>query len=304
MGAAPHALSHPPETPEDVLVAVDAAMAEHHAWMKIWHRGLVCGTPPDPRVLGGKGGAPSPFAAWLAEHGGRGLLQQDAFAELQRRFSRVRELGRLLAERALTGKRVPPEDYDAMVDASSAFERQAARLADAFRKAVAELDPLTGVANRVTMLRDLEVEYDRAVRTGQSCGIALADIDRFKLVNDLHGHGAGDKVLAMAAGRFLTRLRPYDSIWRYGGEEFLICLPNADARTALGILERLRETLAETPIAISDTLDLPVTASFGLAMVRPEESLKRLIERADRALYLSKQEGRNRTTLWQEEQVG
>lgn len=303
MTAAP-AFARPPETPEDVLAAVGAAMEEHHHWMKVWHRALVCGTPPADIVLKGNTPQASAFARWMAEHGGRGLLQQAAFAEMKQRFDRVRELGRLLAERALSGRRVPPEDYDAMVEAASAFERQAARLSDAFRKAVAELDPLTGLANRVTMLRELEAEYDRAVRTGQPCGVALADIDRFKSVNDTHGHGVGDKVLAATAGRFLTRLRPYDAIWRYGGEEFLICLPNADEATALRILERLRETLAARPIPVQEELELPVTASFGLAMVRTGESLKRLIERADKALYVSKREGRNRTTLWQDDIAG
>ena len=296
----PDALTNAPETPEEVLAAINAGVAEHHAWLKSWHRALVCATPPAGAVLAGANPAGSPFAAWLKAHGGTGLLAQDAFAELQRRLERARELGKLLAERTGGERHLPPEDYDALVEAASAFEKQAGRLADAFRKAVAELDPLTGLANRVTMLRELEAEFDRARRTGQPCGIALADLDRFKSVNDTHGHGVGDKVLAAAAGRFLSRLRPYDAIWRYGGEEFVICLPNADEATALRILERLRETLAARPIPIRDDLDLPVTSSFGLSMVEGEVSLKHTIERADQALYAAKRDGRNRVTLWRD----
>ena len=296
----PEALTDAPETPEEVLAAINAGVAEHHAWLKSGHRALVCATPPTAAVLAGADGAGSPFAGWLKTHGGTGLLAQDAFAELQRRLERARELGKLLAERAAGGRRLPLEDYDALVEAASAFEKQASRLADAFRKAVAELDPLTGLANRVTMLRELETEFDRARRTGQPCGIALADLDRFKSVNDTHGHAVGDKVLAAAAGRFLSRLRPYDAIWRYGGEEFVICLPNADEPTALRILERLRDALAARPIPIRDDLDLPVTSSFGLAMVEGEVGLKGTIERADQALYAAKRDGRNRVSLWRE----
>lgn len=292
------ALDAVPEGPQDVLAALDAGLEAHHAWLAAWHRALVCKTPPDEAVVAEDPAAACAFGRWLARHGEEDLLRQPAFAELQSLHGRARQLGKLIAERAAAGKAVPPVEYDALIEVTERFEAVARRLRDAFRKAVAELDPLTGLANRVTMLRELAAELDRAKRSGQPCGIALADIDRFKAVNDTHGHAAGDKVLAAAAGRFLSHLRPYDTIYRYGGEEFLICLPNADLATARGVLERLRQTLAEAPVPVDADLTLAVTSSFGLAMADDAAGLKTLIERADAALYEAKRAGRDRVVSW------
>lgn len=292
------ALDAVPEGPQDVLAALDAGLEAHHAWLAAWHRALVCQTVPDPDVVADDPVAACPFGRWLGRHGEEHLLRQPAFADLKNLHGRARDLGKLIAERAAAGKPVPALEYDALIEVAERFETVARRLRDAFRKAVAELDPLTGLANRVTMLRELEAELERAGRTGQPCGIALADIDRFKAVNDTHGHTAGDKVLAAAAGRFLSHLRPYDTIYRYGGEEFLICLPNADAATARVVLERLRETLAGEPVPVDAEMALSVTASFGLAMARDGAGLKTLIERADAALYDAKRAGRDRVVTW------
>jgi len=143
------------------------------------------------------------------------------------------------------------------------------------------------------MNAELAAEYERAVRTDTPCCIALADIDHFKKVNDTYGHGIGDQVLAATAGRFLSQLRPYDLIYRYGGEEFLLCLPNADPKTAAVVLGRLRMALFERAIPLEDNTDLSVSASFGFAQIIGSVPLKEIIAQADQALYQAKQAGRN-----------
>ena len=178
------------------------------------------------------------------------------------------------------------------------FNGQARRLREAFRKAVSELDPLTGLNNRQIMMSVLARERERAIRTKAPCCFVLADIDHFKAVNDTYGHGAGDHVLRTVAGRFLANLRPYDDIFRYGGEEFLICLPNANEGTATEVTDRLRMSLAEKPVMVLEDTPLELTASFGLRLVTEDTPLKESIEQADRALYQSKHDGRNRLTLW------
>ncbi|MGE4221475.1 MAG: diguanylate cyclase, partial [Alphaproteobacteria bacterium] len=130
---------------------------------------------------------------------------------------------------------------------------------------------------------------------------ALADVDYFKQVIDTYGHGVGDLVLRAVAGVFLMHVRPYDTVFRYGGEEFLIGLPNAEPDTAERVLDRLREALEQTPVPLPDGGSLPVRASFGMACVVAGLSLREAIERADRALYAAKRQGRNRVVSWSAE---
>jgi diguanylate cyclase (GGDEF)-like protein len=282
-----------PLVPQDILRATDAALEEHGRWLTRLHRALVCGLEPEADLVASDSETLSAFGRWHEMHSGDPLLSQAAFQELWETYAALHDEARRTAAMAARG-RVDPEEYDRLAAQSEAFQTQARRIRDAFRKAVSDLDPLTGLSNRTTMTAELTAEYERAVRTGSPCCIALSDIDHFKKVNDTYGHGVGDQVLAAAAGRFLSRMRPYDLIYRYGGEEFLFCLPNADGPTAAGVLDRLREALCDRPIPMENGEDLPVTASFGYARIDGAVPLKEVIERADQALYRAKQGGRNR----------
>ncbi|WP_259783006.1 diguanylate cyclase [Aestuariispira ectoiniformans] len=287
-----------PATAQDVLKAMDRALDDHRLWLQQWHRAIVCHQMPPENITADDPVLQTRLGLWLSAHRGQGLLKQAAFADLERCLAEFCEFGRMLALRAPDGKPVPTEDYDAFVGRADDFVFQARRIQDAFRKAVSELDPLTGLHNRHVMMQELAAEYDRAVRNDGQCCIALADLDHFKRVNDSHGHAVGDQVLAAAAGRFLSRLRPYDSIYRYGGEEFLIMLPNSNPGTAVSVLERLRHALADRPIVVEGGARLSVTASFGIASLGSGVSLKSIIEQADTALYRAKESGRNKVCVW------
>jgi diguanylate cyclase (GGDEF)-like protein len=127
--------------------------------------------------------------------------------------------------------------------------------------------------------------------------VILADADHFKRINDTYGHLAGDRVLREVAGRMMALLRPYDTVGRYGGEEFLIVLPRADAGRAWEIAERMRTRLAEQPFQVGE-VRLHIEASVGVAQLRaPGETAQELIRRADAALYTAKARGRNRVEV-------
>jgi len=292
----------------DVLAALDDALEEQERWMSRWRRALVCRIPPDPDLLQEDQHLATEFGRWYTAHVDDPLLQQPALGDLWRSYLEVHSLARVLAERATAARPVPVGEYDELVRREDEFRSRTRRLRDAFRKAVSELDPLTGLSTRAAMTAELEAEYARAVgagaATGRGLAVALADIDRFKQVNDVHGHAVGDEVLRAVAGRFLSRLRPTDSIYRYGGEEFLVSLPNASPGVARSVLERLRESLEERPIGLENGEELPVTASFGVAAAKPGVDLKTLIERADEALYAAKRAGRNRVVGWRDEKSG
>ena len=121
----------------------------------------------------------------------------------------------------------------------------------------------------------------------------MADLDHFKSINDTHGHHMGDQVLSVVSDSFMQQLRPYDSIFRYGGEEFLFCLPDTDLGTAKVVSERVRAAVEAVQIELEDGKALKVTASFGVAQMDVNATLEGTVESADRALYAAKDGGRN-----------
>lgn len=159
-------------------------------------------------------------------------------------------------------------------------------------------DFLTRIWNRSSIMDILSREIVRANRDRRSIGVVLADIDHFKTINDTFGHLAGDAVLRDFTRRVGAVMRPYDSIGRYGGEEFLAILPGCDEASTEGQAERMRLAVCQEPVKIDDHKH-PVTASFGAACFRPGMGMtaEQLIRAADQALYLAKNKGRNRIMI-------
>jgi len=153
---------------------------------------------------------------------------------------------------------------------------------------LAVTDPLTGLRNRRYVRRHLD-----GVLQGQDAAVMLLDVDRFKSINDTHGHAAGDLALKEVAERLKSHLRAADVLARYGGEEFMVVLAGAPTDYAAMVAERLRLALSSAPIAIG-ALSLPVTVSIGLAVAPAGCSVGGAIAAADAALYRAKANGRNR----------
>jgi two-component system, cell cycle response regulator len=165
-------------------------------------------------------------------------------------------------------------------------------------------DALTGVANRAVVLDAINRELSRQVREGGSFGLILLDVDHFKQVNDTYGHLAGDAVLKEAARRITGCVRPYDTLGRYGGEEFLVVAPSSDGLGTLALAERIREAIESPPID-TESGSLCVTASCGAAISSSEKPLDSLalLRLADEALYRAKEQGRNRSEFALPEEV-
>jgi len=171
------------------------------------------------------------------------------------------------------------------------------KLKEAYRRIeeLAELDELTGSFNRRCIMRMLEEQIVRAQRTETPCAVALIDLDWFKRINDSHGHPIGDEVLRTFAITVFANIRDTDRFGRYGGEEFLLVLPDTPADRAAEILDRLREIIADLDWS-AFSADMRVTISAGVATLRPDEISDTLLARADSALYAAKAQGRNRIT--------
>jgi len=160
----------------------------------------------------------------------------------------------------------------------------------------ASKDLLTMLPNRSAIAHTLENEISRCHRDHRTVGIILLDLDHFKKVNDTMGHFAGDAVLRETALRLRSNMRPYDQVGRYGGEEFLVVLPNCDLEQAANQAERMRHRLHATGMLV-DGCELQVSASFGVTISDGSERSPDVFVRvADEALYRAKANGRNR--IW------
>lgn len=161
----------------------------------------------------------------------------------------------------------------------------------------ARVDPLTGVYSRRAFTEFAETEMQRALRYGMHLSLIMIDLDHFKHINDTYGHAMGDAVLASFAHSVSQEVREVDVFGRWGGEEFVVLLPNTQVTEALRVAERMRVAVAGSELqAYGDSLRY--TASFGVAAFDPRElSLNRFMDRADSALYAAKHAGRNRVEL-------
>lgn len=163
-------------------------------------------------------------------------------------------------------------------------------------KQLSLVDPLTQISNRRQILMDAERELMRARRLGTSLSLVMVDLDHFKGINDNHGHQVGDLVLRTSASLIAGTVRESDMVGRYGGEEFLLVLPDTALPGAREVAERCRQHLEETHLSVEGLADLKISGSFGLASTDGcmNCSAEQLIQAADAALYRAKEQGRNR----------
>lgn len=164
---------------------------------------------------------------------------------------------------------------------------------------LARQDEVTGVANRRGVMERLHQCLESAQRDGTPLCVVLLDVDHFKQINDSFGHDGGDRVLKAFGALLSSQLRAGDGAGRYGGEEFLLVLPDTDLLQAGELIERLRQRIAQASWAQTIGTGARVTATFGIAQYRPGESVEAMIARADAAMYSGKSAGRNRLVFEQ-----
>jgi diguanylate cyclase (GGDEF)-like protein/PAS domain S-box-containing protein len=179
---------------------------------------------------------------------------------------------------------------------ASIYEEEA-RASELLAK-LASSDSLTDLLNRRKIEMELDLEIKKSRRLNLPLSLIFCDLDYFKSVNDRFGHQVGDEVLKGVSKLLLGGLREYDRVGRYGGEEFLIMLPQTKAEIAVEIAERLRSSVESWRLIYQEQLwSFKTTISLGVAEMNPGESLESLIDRADKALYRAKQTGRNAVFL-------
>ncbi|MGM0477554.1 MAG: diguanylate cyclase [Pseudomonadota bacterium] len=231
-----------------------------------------------------------------------GAEQEEALAQLRRHLTLWGMIGVLLFTLVLWLS-VEQMGLKPLRRARDRLEVRVAERTDALESALAQVsekahelekqashDHLTGLYNRLKFEEFLEQEMERVSRYRQPFSLIIGDLDHFKRVNDTHGHTVGDDVLVELSRRLAGRVRKLDRVARWGGEEFVVLLPETGLEAAVELAERLREEVEKTPFPVAGTL----TMSFGVTACSANDSRQRLLLRVDKALYQAKEEGRNR----------
>ena len=213
----------------------------------------------------------------------------------------VHAYARQLWLQARDGNEVTTASLEGLIELILGFATTSQQTEREIWQVIAMIDPLTGLGNRHLMVPRLRSEQIRAERQGQPCCVAIADIDHFKQVNDTLGHVQGDRVLRLFAEHLQNATRPYDLLFRYGGEEFLICLPGTSMATALQVLERIRSDISKTIVAEVPALEIKLTCTFGVTEMTSDLTTEEIIAQADEALYEGKRKGRNRISVYRQE---
>ncbi|WP_431637777.1 diguanylate cyclase [Dyella sp. KULCS107] len=280
------------------LQQLDLALRRHHQWYDAIIRTLVCRLPYDSDDVAADAHRRCRFGSWYYHDAPDVLRRHPGFAAIEQEHQRMHRLASTLLGSLDTAQPVAAVDFDAFARALESLRLQIFTLRGDMENALYSLDELTGAGNRLGMLGVLREQQSLVDRAVQSCCVAMMDIDHFKRVNDTWGHLVGDRVLAAAAQYLIVNLRPYDKLFRYGGEEFLLCLPDTDLTTGHALVERLREGLAAQKIPVDGHAPIGVTMSFGVARLEPAHAVEQAIAHADEAMYEAKRMGRNCTRVW------
>lgn len=277
---------------------LDVAIAYHIAWLKDLHSSLICGAPSDPANLNPEAHHLCKFGQWMYRDGMDKFHAEPGFLRIEEVHKRMHDSVRLLLQHRAADLAIQKADYELFMDLAIQFKQDVRAFQYVLINKICTIDHLTGAWNRHAMVMKLAEEYERAQRTGQTCALCMMDLDYFKRINDQHGHKVGDEVLQMVTTLVTTELRRYDSLCRYGGEEFLILLPNTDLEKAASLLNRIREHIAGSPLRLESGLEVSLTASFGVTHLTREDPLDEAVEHADHALLAAKAQGRNKVCIW------
>ncbi len=277
---------------------LDIAIANHINWLRRIHAALITDTPCPEEDLRGDAHHHCEFGRWYYGEGMNQHQHEPEYLALEKTHTDMHDAARLLLGHRVAAAAIDIAEYEQFMDLAFQFKQDMRTYQYALINQICTVDHLTGVWNRHAMAMKLVEESERTQRSDQACALCMLDIDHFKLVNDRHGHKAGDEVLQAFTSIIGAELRKYDSMFRYGGEEFLLVLPETTLNNAERLLNRIREILASTPITTSDGTMIHITASFGVALLGGHETIEDALEHADHALFAAKAKGRNRVCTW------
>ena len=280
------------------LDELDRAIFHHEQWHEDLNRTLICRLSPDRRDVNEDAHHNCRFGQWLYGPACKHLAQYPGLKEIESVHERMHRSAKEMLDVSSAGQQVALDRYERFVNALRQLHLEILTTKRELEDTLYNLDPLSGAASRIGMLTKLREQQALVRRKVLTCSVAMMDIDHFKTINDIHGHVVGDRVIVATSQYILRHLRSYDTLFRYGGEEFLICEPNTDLKSSSDNLERLRAGIAAMRFDGARGQSFQITVSFGLTLLDPDVSVEQSIERADKAVYAAKAAGRNRVLIW------
>ncbi|TMP14272.1 diguanylate cyclase [Pseudoalteromonas sp. S2721] len=282
---------------EDVIAEIEQAMEWHQSWYKNLLRCLIADTPANEQDLADNAHNFCRFGQWFNKLPDQTIKLHPHFSEIASAHKKMHQGAKVLLSLKESKTVIPVNLLDQFHADLDRLRELFDCLIDEFTEVLHTRDPLTGASNRTNLLENLQKEHELCKRKSLSCALIMIDLDHFKQVNDEFGHAAGDKVLIALVKCIKSQLRKYDQLYRYGGEEFLVCLPQTELDDAKSFSERLRAGVEALKIDISNDNHINVTGSFGVTLISPDDNIETAIERADEAMYQAKKSGRNRVSV-------
>lgn len=283
---------------QSVLQQLDQAIYNHNHWYESLIRTMVCHLPYDRRDVSKDAHQECRFGQWYYDLAPRVLLDHPGFVAMGVSHMRMHKMAAALLKGQANNQPITLTEYDHFSNALQELRIQIQTLKREFENMLYNRDPLTGADSRIGMLTKLREMHELVKRGIQQCCLALMDLDHFKPINDTYGHLAGDHALSMTASYIMGNIRPYDKLFRYGGDEFLILLQNTDTEQGLKKVEVMQKAIAKNPLDFDGKNIIKITVSFGITLIYPDVPVEESLERADKALYTAKLANGNCTRVW------
>ncbi|WP_265942729.1 diguanylate cyclase [Dechloromonas sp. A34] len=281
-----------------IVAQLKEALNNHQAWYGALVRTLVCSLPGNKHDTSDIAHTECRFGQWFYSDAPEKLRKHPGFIAMGEEHKRLHHLAKLLLLAAAAGNPIDPLAYDGFSNALERLRLEISSLERELENSLFNHDSLTGAITRYDILPTLREQQQLVKRHAHVCYIAMMDLDNFKSINDLHGHPAGDRVLSASIRHLIKNLRPYDKVFRYGGEEFLLCMPYTEMAQGQDRIKELADGIAALEIDIGENTPVHVTASFGLTLLDPDIPVGASIDRADKALFAAKAAGRNCVRIW------
>lgn len=282
---------------EETAQELDRMLNSHRNWVYRLNKTLICGLDPTAEMIAEDAHVHCAFGHWLEQRAQHLDLDTDTLENLVHRHKKVHDLAREMAFTVRDGHTIEESLYDEFLAISERFIGLIESAYDALIASINATDPLTGAENRSLM--NVRLEERKRVAAGKSsqAWIIMIDLDHFKSVNDDYGHEVGDQVLKGFGSLVRDHIRGDDLFFRYGGEEFLLCISGVSENTVARVAERLRKASANKAYKVKNDKELSVTASFGIAGLTAHKEISDAINAADIAMYAAKKAGRNRVVF-------
>jgi len=279
------------EVLQGMIAQLDEAGHNHKEWHAALTRTLVCNLPADRHDLSPKAHCECRFGQWYYGGNAEPLRTLSGFVAMGEAHHRMHQVAAELLIAAGAGRTATTMKFDAFANALERLQLEIVALRHELQETLQNRDSLTGALTRVCILPALREQQSLVARGAQACAIALVDLADLATINDRHGHAAGDLMLATAAHYLIDNVRPYDKVFRYRGDEFLLCLRHAPLNLAADMAHRLSAGLAATQVEVAPATPVALSACFGVTALEAELPVEAAIDRAEKAVRSAKASG-------------